>query len=228
MKNEIIKIENGNKIFNKKRNIKVFENLSFNVYANDFIGIYGDSGNGKTTLINIIGLLDNLSTGSYYLFNDIDTKKLSDFNKAYYRNRLFGYIFQEYSLIEDYTVLENILLPTKYNKNSSKKDSIINAKKLLCNFGIEEKENEVVANLSGGQRQRVAIARALINHPKIIIADEPTSALDKENKKYVLDTLKLINESGVTIILVTHDEASTIYCNRLFKMEKNNFYEVIK
>lgn len=204
---------------------KVLNDVDFKVFGGDFIGIIGKSGAGKTTLLNILGLLLNPTSGDYYIDGEkvIDEKK-----KAQYRNKKFGFVLQEYGLIENYSVVENVRIPLEYAEEKYKKEEV-NHKvyQILNELGIESKINALCSEISGGQKQRVAIARALINNPDIIIADEPTGALDKETSQDFLNLMNVINkEMHKTIIMVTHDDKMLEGCNRVFQVKDGKLVEL--
>ena len=190
------------------KNIKdktILKDITFDVYPGDFIGITGPSGAGKTSLLNMIGLLDQPTRGEYYIENRLRASMAAK-EEAQYRNEVFGFVMQDFALIENYTVRQNIQIPIVYcQKHSIKKDSKLRMLNLLGEFGLMEKSNQIVSTLSGGERQRVAVIRALINDPKIILADEPTSALDGENADYIYQVLTELNRKGKTVLVVTHD-----------------------
>lgn len=181
------------------------KDVSLTIKEKEFIGIMGTSGSGKSTLMHLIGLLEQPSKGKIYL-DGKDISKLTDNELSKIRNKTVGFVFQSFNLINRFTVLENILLPTKYSKEPLKFDLKTKAEDLLKRFGIYERRNFFPNKISGGQQQRVAIARALIMGPKIILADEPTGNLDSKTGDEILDILGNLNkEFGVTVILVTHE-----------------------
>jgi len=164
----------------------------------------GPSGSGKSTLINILGFIDNNYDGEY-LFNNKKTHRMNDNETSELRNTTVGFVFQNFKLIGNDTIIENTYLPLIYN-GIKRKERIEKAKKILELVGLKDKELDLPKNLSGGQQQRVAIARALINNPEFIIADEPTGALDSNTSKEIMRLFKKINrDEGATIIIVTHD-----------------------
>lgn len=171
----------------------------------EFVGIMGTSGSGKSTLMHIIGLLEKPTSGKM-LVDGNDVSKLSDDELSKIRNKTIGFVFQSFNLIPRFTVLENVLLPTRYSKEPIKFDAVKRAEELLDKFGILARKNFFPNKISGGQQQRVAIARALIMNPKIILADEPTGNLDSRTGDEILAILGNLNkEFGVTVILVTHE-----------------------
>ncbi|GKU25419.1 ABC transporter ATP-binding protein [Clostridium folliculivorans] len=196
------------------------ENVSLNIEEGEMVAIMGPSGSGKTTMLNILGCLDKPTSGEYYI-DERQVESLSSLEMAQTRNNNIGFIFQQFALIDDHTVQENIELPLIYkNLYSERKDKLsrkeINSRVLnmLESLGIKEHRFKYPYQLSGGQQQRVAIARALVSEPEIVIADEPTGALDQKNGREVMNLLVDINKRGKTVIIVTHDENIAAYCNR--------------
>lgn len=196
------------------------ENVSLNIEEGEMVAIMGPSGSGKTTMLNILGCLDKPTSGEYYI-DERQVESLSSLEMAQTRNNSIGFIFQQFALIDDHTVQENIELPLIYkNLYSQRKDKLsrkeINSRVLnmLESLAIKEHRFKYPYQLSGGQQQRVAIARALVTEPEIVIADEPTGALDQKNGREVMNLLVDINKRGKTVIIVTHDENIAAYCNR--------------
>lgn len=211
--NTLISLSNVSKVINDK---VILKDLNLEVFNGDFISIVGESGTGKTTLLGIIALLDKNFEGKYQLENK-DIHDFNDSQSAIQRNKKIGFIMQDFLLIENYTVYQNIYIPILYNKDKENKSEIKGRiKQFIDEFGLSGKENQRVSTLSGGERQRVAIIRAIINDPQIIIADEPTSALDSENSKYICSILESLNQKGKTIIVVTHN-------NREVQIAKKNY-----
>lgn len=182
----------------------------------EFVMIMGPSGCGKTTLLNLIGLLDRATAGEYYL-NGEDVAGISSARQARLRAKKIGFIFQNFNLIEDLSVLENVALPLVY-VNQPRTVRLKNASDALDRFHLQEKEYYHPGQLSGGQQQRVAIARAIVSDPEIILADEPTGNLDSRSSHLVMEELKAIHEEGNTIIMVTHNPALTVYATRVINM----------
>lgn len=215
LNNLLIDIKGMNKnFFNTEYNTNVLSNFDFKVPTGSFISIMGKSGVGKSTLLNIIGLLDNKFEGTYF-FNGKDVSSLNDDLRANERLKSIGFIFQNYKLLSEYTVMENVTLPNIYSKKKLDKTRLYN---ILNAVGLKDKYNLFPNNLSGGQQQRVAIARALINDPKIIIADEPTGALDEHTSHLIMNLLVELNKAGQTIIMVTHDQEMASYANEQFEL----------
>ena len=196
----------------------VLKNINLIVKQGDFISIMGPSGSGKSTLINILGLLDSEFRGEYKLNGEI-IKSLNEDQHAALRNNDIGFVFQQFHLIDEYTVRENILLSFLY---SEKKANLKYIESLVEDLGLVDKLNEYPNNLSGGQKQRVALIRALAHKPKFLIADEPTGALDEESRDEILQILQNLNDSGTTIIIVTHDEFVANCSKTRYKMRNGH------
>ena len=202
----MIKLENVCKSYQVgDEGVNAVKNINLLIKEEEFIGIMGTSGSGKSTLMHIIGLLEKPTSGKVILEGS-DISKLSDNELSKIRNKTVGFVFQSFNLINRFTVLENVLLPTRYSKEPLKFNAVARAEELLKKFGILERKNFFPNKISGGQQQRVAIARALIMSPKIILADEPTGNLDSKTGGEILTILSSLNkEFGVTVILVTHE-----------------------
>lgn len=200
--------------------------INLSIEKGDMIAILGTSGSGKSTLLNLIGCLDKSTSGSFE-FGGKDITNYNDKELAIIRNTKVGFIFQNFSLISEYNVVENVEVPLMYRNlllGRSKKLSKVEIRKLaiesLKKVGMDGSINKKITQLSGGQQQRVAIARALVNKKEMILADEPTGALDKKNGLNVIQILKDINrKDNTTVILVTHDEHIASYCNKIIKIE---------
>lgn len=209
----LIEIKNVGKYFEEGDNyIKALKDVSLSIEKGEMLAIMGPSGSGKSTLLNILGFMDRPSAGKYIL-NGKATERLSSKEYSRYRNKMVSFIFQDYNLLEDYTVYDNVELPLLYRKISSKeKKSLIMS--TLEKLDIRDKYAAKVSRLSGGQRQRVAIARALVTGSEIILADEPTGALDQERGKEIMGILTELNKEGKTIIVVTHDKGVAALCSK--------------
>ncbi len=192
------------------------KDFDLTIKRGEFIMIMGPSGCGKTTLLNIIGLLDRATRGEYIL-NGEDVAGISTRRQARLRAKKIGFVFQNFNLIEDLTILENVALPLVYT-GYSKTARLKNASSALKRFHLQEREYYLPYQLSGGQQQRVAIARAIVGDPEIILADEPTGNLDSRSSHIVMEELKAIHEEGNTIIMVTHNPALTVYATRVINM----------
>lgn len=210
------------------------KNINLSVDEGEMIAIMGPSGAGKTTLLNILGCLDKQSEGSY-LLDGRDVKNLKKKELAQIRNEIFGFIFQQFALIPEYTVFENLELPILYGNNFKKLNARIRKKARLeiiknglKDVGLSEHLYKKPSQLSGGQQQRIAIARALVAKPSIIFADEPTGALDQTTGTEIMELLKNINKQGKTIILVTHDLKVASYCERIVNVVDGQLTELKK
>lgn len=215
----MLKLKNICKSFNQGEfKNSVLKDINLIVKQGDFISIMGPSGSGKSTLINILGLLDSEFRGEYKLNGEI-IKSLNEDQHATLRNNDIGFVFQQFHLIDEYTVRENILLSFLY---SEKKANLKYIESLVEDLGLVDKLNEYPNNLSGGQKQRVALIRALAHKPKFLIADEPTGALDEESRDEILQILQNLNNSGTTIIIVTHDEFVANCSKTRYKMRNGH------
>ncbi|MBR2998406.1 ABC transporter ATP-binding protein [Candidatus Saccharibacteria bacterium] len=192
------------------------KDFDLTIKRGEFIMIMGPSGCGKTTLLNIIGLLDRATYGDYNL-NGENVAGISASRQAKLRAKKIGFIFQNFNLIEDLSILENVALPLVYT-GRSKTSRLKSASTALKRFHLQEKEYYLPYQLSGGQQQRVAIARAIVSNPEIILADEPTGNLDSRASKAVMEELSAIHKEGNTIIMVTHNPALTVYATRVINM----------
>lgn len=201
-----------------KSTLEVLKNANFTIKNGEMTAIIGKSGSGKSTLLNIIGCVDSFDSGEY-LFGGQKVSKMSDRKKSALRGSEISFIFQDYALIEEESVMQNILTPLYFSRSArlgEYKKMALNAMKLV---GISELAKKRANCLSGGQKQRVAIARAIISTPKLILADEPTGALDPETANAIFDLLFMLNRQGTTVIIVTHDEDIAVQCNRVLKIE---------
>jgi len=190
----MIKLEDINKTYYNGSPLHVLKGIDLDIHKGDFVSIMGASGSGKSTLLNILGILDNYDTGVYRL-NDVLISNLSEKRAAEYRNRMIGFVFQSFNLINFKNAMENVALPLYYQKVSRKKRNIM-AMEYLDMLGLKEWAHHMPNEMSGGQKQRVAIARALIANPQIILADEPTGALDSKTSEEVMSILKDVNKKG--------------------------------
>jgi len=199
------------------------DGITLDIYKGEFVAIVGKSGSGKSTLMNIIGALDVPTDGEYYLGGE-NVGEMSDNQLAEIRNRMIGFIFQQYNLLPRLTILENVELPLLYSK-MEKWERRERAMESLDRVGIKEKWKNYPNQLSGGQQQRVSIARALAGNPSLILADEPTGALDSKTGREVLDFLRKLNEEGNTIIIITHDNSIAMEAKRVVRIHdgKINF-----
>lgn len=207
MKTPIIKLNQVSKTYRLGDDVvKAVDQVSLEIYKKEYISILGSSGSGKSTLMHLIGLLESPTSGQFYL-NGQDISKLNDAQVSKIRNQTIGFVFQSFNLINKFTILENIVLPTTYSKTRLNFNPQTRALDLLKKFGILDRKNFYPNNISGGQQQRVAIARALIMHPQIILADEPTGNLDSKTGPEILKLIEgLHQELDTTIIMVTHEK----------------------
>ena len=215
----MIHLENINKTYHNGAPLHVLKGINLDIERGEFVSIMGASGSGKSTLLNILGILDNYDSGEYYL-NDVLIKNLSETRSAEYRNRMIGFIFQSFNLISFKNAVENVALPLFYQGVSRKKRNQM-ALEYLDKLGLKEWAHHMPNELSGGQKQRVAIARALSVDPEAILFDEPTSALDPEMVGEVLKTMQELSETGLTMIIVTHEmEFARDVSDRVIFMDK--------
>jgi putative ABC transport system ATP-binding protein len=202
----MIQLSNLSKIYKlNDRPFAVLEDINVRINQGEFVSIIGESGSGKSTLLNILGLLDTFDSGDYFL-NGINIKKSNEKEAASLRNKYFGFIFQDFNLIPFKNAVENVSLPLLHT-NLSIREAEDKSRDYLDLVGLGDKFKNKPGELSGGQQQRVAIARALVNSPKVIIADEPTGALDQNTSKEIMNLLEQLNNTGITLVIVTHDPA---------------------
>ena len=225
MNESIIEIKNISKIFSTDRmDTYGLKDVTFSIQNQDFIAVQGASGSGKTTLLNILGLLSSPTSGEYKL-KDKDILKLKKYEKAFIRNEFIGFIFQDFNLIGDLSVLKNVELPLIYRKGISKHKRQSLVEHALERVGLSHRLHHFPSQLSGGQQQRVAIARSIVGSPAIVLADEPTGNLDTKNSQAIMDLLKELNDSGSTICVVTHDTRYDKMVNRRFYIEDGQLSE---
>ena len=228
MSDKVIELKNINKIYKTKaEEIHILKNVNLSFSKGDFVSIQGKSGSGKTTLLNILGLLDIPTNGEMF----IDDKIINYRNekiKNKIRNEKMGFVFQFHYLLNEFTALENVMMPAFINKNFNKKELKDRAMELLEMVGLGERVKHKPLELSGGEKQRVAIARAMINNPEIILADEPTGNLDTETSLVINNLFKKINEEKKqSIIIVTHSLELANLAEYKYKIEKGEFNKVL-
>ena len=197
--------------------VHALRGINLSVEKGEFMSIMGPSGSGKTTLMNIIGCLDTPTSGEYEL-NGNQVSQLNDDELARIRNKEIGFVFQSFNLLAKNSTLNNVMLPLKY-AGFGKSEAIKKSKEVINKVGLSDRLNHSPAELSGGQQQRVAIARALVNNPSIIFADEPTGNLDSKTGKEVMTLFKELNDTGQTIILITHEESVAKQSNRIITIK---------
>ena len=193
--------------------VHALRKVSFAIHEGEFVTIMGTSGSGKSTLLNILGCLDTPTEGEYLLDGE-SVSKMSKDQRAEYRNRKIGFIFQSYNLLSRTTALDNVALPLLYNGHIGKTERIERAKQALIDVGLENRMYHFSNQMSGGQQQRVAIARALVNNPVIILADEATGNLDTRTSFEILSLFQALHKAGKTIIFVTHNPELSQYSSR--------------
>ncbi|EEI91420.1 putative bacteriocin export ABC transporter, lactococcin 972 group [Sphingobacterium spiritivorum ATCC 33300] len=191
-------------------------NVDIHVAEGEFVAVMGPSGCGKSTLLNVLGLIDDFEEGSY-LFNETEVAKFNESKRSDLRKHAIGFVFQSFNLIDELTVHENVELPLIYT-NVPAAERKKRVEEVLEKVQIAHRRNHFPQQLSGGQQQRVAVARAVINNPKLILADEPTGNLDSNNGNEVMQLLTELNESGTTIIMVTHSEHDAKFAHRVIRM----------
>jgi putative ABC transport system ATP-binding protein len=200
-----------------KDSLHVLKGIDLHIREGEFVSIMGSSGSGKSTLLNIVGLLDEHDEGDYFLNGQL-IKNLNEKKAAILRNKFLGFVFQSFNLITYKTALENVALPLYY-KGVSRKERLKTALEYLEKVGLKDWANHLPSELSGGQKQRVAIARALVTKPKVVLADEPTGALDSTTTDSVMDLLKDINDEGMTVFVITHEEEVAAQTKRVVRLK---------
>ncbi len=215
----MIEIKNIDKTYNlgKANAFKALSGVSLTIADGEMVAIIGKSGAGKSTLMHIIGCIDDFESGTYIL-NGEDISKIKEGKRSNIRNKDIGIVMQDFALVEDYTAIENVMVPLFFSKEKNKESKKERAKAALRKLGIEELAGKRVNKLSGGQKQRVAIARAIVNNPGIILADEPTGALDVKTSAEMLEVFKELNKQGITVIIITHDMEVAKACGRVVEI----------
>lgn len=212
----MIEIKNIYKIYNMgKINVRALDGVSFKVTEGEYVAIMGASGSGKSTMMNILGCLDRPSAGKY-LLNDKEVQKLSDNSLAVIRNKQIGFVFQTFNLLPRTSAVENVELPLVYaGLLMGRRKRAVDA---LSRVGLGDRVFHKPNELSGGQQQRVAIARALVNNPTLLLADEPTGNLDSKSSVEIMKVFQALNDSGVTIVMVTHEDDISKHTKRVIRL----------
>lgn len=207
------------KVYGTTVQTKVLKGIDLSIAAGEFISLIGYSGSGKTTFLNILGALDQPSEGRLYFENE-EVTAMDDQSLAYFRNRKLGFIFQFHHLLPEFTVLENVMIPSWILEGKTHDKRKERAKELLALVGLQDHMNKKTTQISGGQQQRVAIARSLINEPKLVLADEPTGNLDSESTEQVYGLLRDINKTlNTTFLVVTHNEHIAAKSDRIIVLK---------
>ena len=211
-----------------EQRLDVLQGISFDIMPGEFVAIMGPSGSGKSTLLNLIGALDTPTSGSLMLAGT-DIAHLDSDSLAHLRNRLIGFVFQQFNLLRRTSALENVKLPLIYSHDPEHaRDADGVALQRLTEVGLEDRQHHTSAQLSGGQQQRVAIARALVTNPRLILADEPTGALDTKTSIDIMDLFTKLHKEGMTIVMVTHEPDIAAYAERLLRFRDGLLVEDVK
>ena len=198
--------------------VKALDGVTLTIEKGEFLGIMGPSGSGKTTLLHMLGLLD-LPTSGNIVIDGLDILKFTDYEKTMFRLYKLGYVFQDYALVPDLTVMENVSLTAMLRKDRTEEQSKKDSFEILQKIGLCDRRDHLPRELSGGQQQRVSLARAMVNKPDILFADEPCANLDTENSQIVLELFKEINESmHQTIVMVSHEDWHKDYFHRIIRL----------
>ena len=210
----MINLSDIHKSYNLGSNpLHVLKGINLSIKEGELVAIMGASGSGKSTMLNILGMLDEADSGTYSLDN-IPIVKLNETKAAQYRNKFLGFVFQSFNLISYKTALENVSLPLYY-QGLSRKQRQKKAKEQLIKVGLGERTHHIPNELSGGEKQRVAIARALVTNPMVLLADEPTGALDSKTSYELMALIQEINDKGKTIVVITHESVIANMCKRI-------------
>ena len=215
----MIEIKNIDKTYNigKSNAFQALKDVSLTIEDGEMVAIIGKSGAGKSTLMHIIGCIDDFESGTYIL-NGEDISSIKEGKRAKIRNKDIGIVMQDFALVEDYTAIENVMIPLYFTKGKLLESKKSIARKALEKVGIGELASKKVNKLSGGQKQRVAIARAIVNNPSILLADEPTGALDVKTSHEIMGVFRELNEQGMTVIIITHDMEVAEVCERVIEI----------
>lgn len=220
----MISLHDINKTYFGAQPLHVLKGINLEIADGEMVSIMGASGSGKSTLLNILGLLDNYDSGDYYLDGKL-MKDLTENTAAEYRNKMIGFIFQSFNLIPYKTAIENVALPLYYQGVGRKKRNQL-ALEYLERFGLKEWADHYPNELSGGQKQRVSMARALVTQPKVILADEPTGALDSKTSAEVIQILREVNQTDITMVIVTHERGIAMRTDKIIHLKDGIIEEV--
>ena len=215
----MIRTENLRKIYQMGNvEVKALDGVDIHIEKGEFVGIMGPSGSGKSTLLHMLGLIDTPTSGRIFI-DGTETGKLTDYQKTMFRLYKLGYVFQDYALVPELTVMENVALPAMLRADRSEQQFRADTVEILSKIGLCDRRTHLQGELSGGQQQRVAIARAVVNKPDILFADEPCANLDTENSRMVLNLFHEINETmKQTIVMVSHEEWHHEYFHRIIRL----------
>ena len=215
----MVRLEHISKIYNQGQKNMCYgiKDLSLKIKQGELVAIIGRSGAGKSTLMHILGCMDSYEEGEYWL-NGEKIEKFDDKKLSQIRNRKIGIVLQNYALVEELTVEENVSIPLDFARKYSRKEREKRIQTVLKKVEMEDYTDYYVNYLSGGQKQRIAIARAMVNNPELILADEPTGALDSQTAHHIMELFKRLNEEGKTVIIVTHDMQVAAECNRILEI----------
>ncbi len=221
----MIKLKNISKSYELSgEKITALDNINLEIKEGEFVSIIGKSGSGKSTMLNVLGMLDDWDSGEYIL-DGINASDLKGNEVAKIRNQKMGFVYQNFNLLPKLSAVENVALPLMYSGKSNKENMKV-AKEYLELVGLSDKIHNKPTQLSGGQQQRVAIARALVNKPKILFADEPTGALDSKTSKDIMSLIQRVwKEQGITVIMVTHDDGLANQANRIIRVSDGKILE---
>jgi len=216
----MIRIDNLSRLYHMGAvEVRALDGVTLDITKGEFLGIMGASGSGKTTLLHMLGLLDEPTSGSI-LLDGTDVGRLTDYEKTMFRLYKLGYVFQDYALVPDLTVMENVSLPAMLRKDRTDEQIKADSYEILAKIGLCDRRDHLPRELSGGQQQRVSIARAMVNKPDILFADEPCANLDSENSRMVLELFREINEEfKQTIVMVSHEDWHKEYFHRIIRLK---------
>ena len=205
--------------------LHVLKGVNLEIAEGEFVSIMGSSGSGKSTMLNIVGMLDDYDSGAYYLDNKL-IKRMNEKEAAIYRNNTLGFVFQSFNLISSKDAMENVALPLFY-RGMSRKNRNEKAMEYLELVGLADRAHHLPKELSGGQQQRVALARALVSEPKIVLADEPTGALDTKTSYEIMELISSINEKGKTVVVVTHEDDISKMTKKIIRLKDGLVDDII-